>query len=122
MINIKKKYAQRIKRIKRVRKKIFGTSERPRVALTQTNRYLYVQAIDDEKGHTIIGMFSGAKELELKGFSKKNKKCAEVLAEVFAEKLKSKKINSIVFDRRFKKYTGVVKSFADKLREKGIKF
>jgi len=110
------------RRIKRVRKKIFGTEGAPRVVITQTNRNLYVQAVDDIKGNTLSSVSSIGKELGLKTNNKKSVKVAELLGEKLSEKLKKGKIKRIVLDRRVKKYHGIVKSFAEKLREKGIKF
>lgn len=110
------------RRIKRVRKKIFGTNIMPRVAVTQTNKNLYIQAIDDMKGRTLASISSIDKSLGLKTVSKKNIKVAELLAERIFEKLKKTKVKRIVLDRRNKKYHGIVKAFAEKLREKGIKF
>lgn len=117
---------QKIKRnerkIKRVRKKISGTKERPRVSFSQSNKYIYVQAVNDVDGKTLAYVSSLSKEIKVKNESKKNKKIAEELAEGFYKKLETAKIKEIVLDRRKKKFHGVVKSFSDKLREKGIKF
>ena len=110
------------RRIKRVRKKIFGTNIMPRIAVTQTNKNLYIQVIDDMKGRTLASISSIDKSLDLKTVSKKNIKVAEFLAERIFEKLEKTKVKRIVLDRRNKKYHGIVKAFAEKLREKGIKF
>ena len=120
VLEVKKR--QRIRRIKRVRKKIFGTKEKPRVTLTQTNKNLYAQAIDDVKGMTLAFVSTNSSKLGLKTVSRKNIKTAEFLAEKMQEKLQSANIKTIIFDRRSKKYHGVIKSFAEKLRASGVKF
>ena len=111
---LKQKNALKAKRIKRVRGKIFGTAERPRVALFKSNRYLYAQAIDDVNGVTLASV-DGRKLGE-----KANKEAAQNVAKVFAETLKSKNIENVVYDRRGQLYHGVVAAFADALRENGI--
>ncbi len=109
------------RKIKRVRKKISGTKAVPRLSFTQTNKNLYIQAIDDSKGKTLAGLSTLDKKLNLKDGSRKNIKTAELIAEKMAEKLQAIKIKQVVFDRRTKKYHGIVKVFAEKLRKKEIK-
>jgi len=111
---LKRKLALRIKRKKRVRANIFGTAELPRVSIFKSNKYVYVQAIDDANGVTLAAA-DGAKL----GF-KSNKSGAGELAKVFAETLKGKEISNVVFDRNGYLYHGVVAAFADGLRENGI--
>ncbi len=86
----------------------------PRVALFKSNKHLYAQAIDDVTATTLASV-NGAKEGQ-----KANKESAVVIAKIFAETLKSKGIERVVFDRRGNKYHGVVAAFADSLRENGI--
>ncbi len=112
---LKQKNALRLKRKKRVRGKIAGTVELPRVSIFKSNKYFYAQAIDDVGCKTLCAA-DGAKL----GFGS-NKEGAQNLAKVFAEALKSKNIDSVLFDRNGYKYHGVVASFADALRENGIK-
>jgi large subunit ribosomal protein L18 len=111
---LKRKLALRVKRKKRVRADIFGTIERPRVSIFRSNKYVYVQAIDDVNSTTLV-VADGAKL----GF-KSNKTGAKELAKVFAETLKAKEITTVVFDRNGYLYHGVVAVFADGLRENGI--
>ncbi|WP_458700198.1 50S ribosomal protein L18 [Sulfurospirillum sp. 1307] len=111
---LKRKLALRIKRKKRVRADISGTAERPRVSIFKSNRYVYVQAIDDVNGVTLASA-DGAKL----GF-KSSKEGANALAKVFAETLKEKNLTNVVFDRNGYLYHGVVAAFADGLRENGI--
>ena len=106
-------YAQRKAR---VRGKIHGTAELPRVSVFRSNKHFYAQAIDDDRGHTLA--YADGRKLGLKATREDVKKVAEDMA----EKLKAAKIERIVFDRNGYLYHGVVASFADALREAGIKF
>jgi len=111
---LKQKNALRARRIRRVRGKISGTAEMPRVALFKSNRHLYAQAIDDVNGVTLASV-DGRKLGE-----KANKESAVNVAKVFADNLKAKGIEKVVYDRRGNLYHGVVASFAEALRENGI--
>ena len=111
---LKQKNALRARRIRRVRGKISGTAEMPRVALFKSNRHLYAQAIDDVNGVTLASV-DGRKLGE-----KANKEAAANVAKVFAENLKAKGVEKVVYDRRGNLYHGVVASFAEALRENGI--
>lgn len=113
---------RKMKKISRVRKKVIGTPERPRVCFTQTNKHIYIQAVNDIEGKTLTFLSSLAKDLDIKSVARTSRKVAEILAEKFKEKLSTANISKIVFDKRDKKYHGVAKIFADKLREKGIQF
>ena len=113
---LKSKLANRLKRKKRVRSKISGTAELPRVSIFRSNRYLTVQAIDDAAGVTLVGMNSKAIG------QRANKEGATALAAEFAAKLKEKGIEKIVFDRNGYQYHGVVAAFGDALRANEIKF
>jgi large subunit ribosomal protein L18 len=108
---------KRLKRKKRVRAKIFGTKERPRLSVFRTNQHFYAQIIDDEEGKTLIGVNS----LQFKEKLTNKEKVMKV-AEVLAEKSKEKGIKKIVFDRDGFSYKGRIKIFAEKLRELGLEF
>lgn len=114
------KQAKKIRRIKRVRAKIFGTAERPRFTVYRSLKHIYAQAINDEKGETLVAV----SDFELTASQKKKSKTekAKNLGSLMAKKLKDKKITKIVFDRRGYKYHGVIKSFAEAVREGGIEF
>ncbi len=122
MGELEKKQERLLRRIKRVRKKIFGTSERPRLAITRSNRHIYAQLIDDIAGKSLGLVSTTSKSIREKLNSCKNREAASLLAESLFELCKKKKINKVVLDRRGRKYHIVLKTFADKLREKGIKF
>ncbi len=94
-----------------IRKKLHGTKERPRVFLFRSNKHIYLGIADDVQGKVLFSVRGG-----------KNKTAAIDLAKDFGKKLKTKKIETIVFDRSGYKYGGVVKNIADTLREIGIIF
>jgi large subunit ribosomal protein L18 len=108
---------RRLRRKKRVRAKIFGTKEKPRLSVFRTNQNFYAQIIDDEEGKTLVGVNS----LQFKEKLTNKEKVIKV-AEVLAEKAKEKGIKKIVFDRNGFSYKGRVKIFAEKLRELGLEF
>ena len=112
----RRKNRLRIKRKRRVRGKIRGTAQRPRVSVYRSNRHFYAQAIDDTKGHTLA--YSDGAKMGLRA----NKEDVKKVAQDLATKLKALNIDTIVFDRNGYLYHGVVASFADALRENGIKF
>lgn len=103
-------------------KLIKGTQEKPRVVLSESNRYLQVQAIDDVIGHTLL--FSSTADLAEKdnNFSRKNKDYAKKLGEVFAEQLKKVGKDKVVFDRNGRLYHGKIKMFCETMRQLGINF
>lgn len=104
----------RAKRKLRIRDKIKGTTARPRISVFRSNKYLYAQAIDDVSGMTIATV-DGMK-LKLGN----NKDQAKQIAAVFAQNLKDKGISEAVFDRNGYLFHGVIRAFADSLRENGI--
>lgn len=108
------------RRKNRVRRKIRGTAQRPRVTVFRSNQHLYVQVIDDSRGVTIASSSDVSKELtkELKGKKKIEK--AKVLASSIAKNLQKEKISAVVFDRGAYRYHGCVRTIAEELRASGI--
>lgn len=126
--NIDKKKLR--KNRKRRKGKVTGNSKLPRAVFSRSNRYLYVQAIDDENFHTLVS--SSTKELTKNtDYSRKSKFYAQRLAEAFADKLKKGGITNILFDRNGYRYqiskakknksSGKIKVFCEVLRKQGIK-
>ncbi len=111
----------RKRRHERSRKKLFGTSERPRLAVYRSLSHLYAQLIDDSAGKTLLGVATVSK-----GFPHRkdagNVKGAKGLGKFFAEKALEKKITQVIFDRGGFLYHGRVKAFAEGAREGGLKF
>lgn len=109
----------REKRKLRVRKHVFGTTDRPRLSVFKSNRYITGQLIDDEKGITIVDVQAEAKKMH----DKKSKlEAAAEVGKLLATKAKEAKVTKVVFDRNGYKYHGRVKSFADGAREGGLDF
>ncbi len=108
----------KLKRKMRVRKKIFGVSSRPRISVFKSNRHIFLQAIDDRDGYTIVSLSSVQKGFREKKVGVNN---AKDFGKTFGEQLKAKKIDSAVFDRNGNIYHGVVKQIADGVRESGVK-
>lgn len=114
-----KKSDQRLKRKVRIRKKVYGDSNKPRLAVYKSNKNIYVQAIDD-LNHTTIGSASTlSKELKVERLTID---AAKKVGELMGDILNKNKIEEAVFDRGGYIYHGRVKALADGIREKGIKF
>ncbi len=113
----KKQLAQ--KRKWRIRKKIIGSSSRPRITVCFTNKNIHAQCIDDLSGHTHHSVSTNNKD---HSNLLPNVEGATKLGSDLASKLKQGGVTSIVFDRAGRKYHGCVKAFADSLRQEGIKF
>ncbi len=109
--------ADRLKRQKRVRMKIKGTNNKPRLSVFRSNKFIYAQAIDDLGGKTLVSV----SEREVKEGKTKVEK-SKALGLLLASKLKKQKNEKIIFDKGAFKYHGRVKAFAEGLREGGIQF
>lgn len=106
---------------KRIRKKISGTADKPRVSVFRSNKQIYVQVIDDLKRVTLLSASSKEKEVaDVTGIKKTEK--AKLVGKLLAAKCKEKGIKNVVFDRGGYKYHGRVKSLAEAAREGGLKF
>ena len=105
----------------RIRKKINGTAETPRLAVYRSNKQIYVQVVDDLNGVTLLSAGSKEKEIADQAGIKKFEQ-AKLVGKLLATKCKEKGIEKVVFDRSGYKYHGRVKSLADAAREGGLKF
>ena len=110
---------ERERRHKRVRNKLAGTSERPRLCVFRSNSNLYVQIIDDSEGKTLVSASTLDKEVKEKH---SNIKAAQELGAVIAQRALEKNIKTVVYDRGGYVYHGVVKALADSAREAGLEF
>ena len=106
------------KRRWRIRKKVKGTAERPRLAVNFSNKHIYAQCIDDSKGCTLAYISTVAKDSKTRA----NSKGATEVGKSIAEKAKTVGIKSVVFDRSGRRYHGCVKTFAEAAREGGLQF
>ena len=107
------------RRQRRVRGKVSGTSERPRLRVTRTNANIYAQIIDDVAGNTLVSASSLDKEIEGNGG---NKTAARAVGKLVAERAKAKGIDTVVFDRGGYLYHGRVAELAEGAREGGLEF
>lgn len=114
------KQLARARRHRRVRKKISGTPERPRLAVFRSNRYIYAQLIDDTNGHTLASASSIEKDLDLK--DKKKSEAATEVGRALAKRAREKGVEKVVFERGGNLYHGRVKSLAEGAREGGLVF
>jgi large subunit ribosomal protein L18 len=112
----------RIKRHKRVRKNISGSSERPRLCIFRSLKHIYAQVIDDKKGTTLVSLSTLGPEIKGKGKYQGNVKAAEMLGSLLAKKLEEKGIKKVVFDRGGYLYHGRVKAVAESTRKGKIVF
>jgi large subunit ribosomal protein L18 len=106
----------------RIRRKVAGTAERPRLAVHFSGKHLYAQAIDDDAGHTLAA--ASTAERSLMGTNKyaANRAAAEKIGKIIAERLLRKKLDRVVLDRGGFLYHGKVKALADAARASGLKF
>ena len=110
---------ERERRHIRVRNKISGTAERPRLCVYRSNSNLYVQIVDDVAGNTLAQASTLDKEVKTKHA---NKEAAKEVGALIAKRAQEKKIKEVVFDRGGYIYHGVVKELAEAARENGLKF
>lgn len=116
-----KKISQQ-RRHDRIRKKIEGTEQRPRVSVRKSLKHIHVQIINDEKGHTLVAASTVSKEFSHIKTNKCNIPTAKEIGKNLAEKALKKGIKKVVFDRGGYKYHGCIKALADSLREGGLEF
>ncbi|WP_018924656.1 50S ribosomal protein L18 [Salsuginibacillus kocurii] len=110
----------RKKRHMSVRKKIKGTTERPRLNVFRSSKHIYAQVIDDVKGETIVAASSTENDLGLENGG--NKEAAKKIGELIATRAVEKGLDTVVFDRGGFVYHGRVQELADAARENGLKF
>lgn len=112
----------RYARKKRIRKKIFGTSTRPRLIVYKSNKHIYAQIINDERGHTLVAASSLSKEFKGQSNKGSNIEGAKIVGDLIASQALEKSIEQVVFDRSGFLYHGRVKALAEAVRQKGISF
>jgi large subunit ribosomal protein L18 len=104
---------------KRIRSRVAGTQERPRLAVFRSVNHIYAQVIDDQQGHTLVAASTTEKDLRGKGG---NVDGAKLIGKAVAERAKEKGISKVVFDRGGYLYHGRVKALADAARAAGLEF
>lgn len=123
MRTVTNKRAERQRRHARLRKRVFGTAERPRLAVYRSHQHIYAQIINDEQGHTLVA--ASTLESEIKGDGSEyfgNAEAARKIGERIAQKAREKGIETVVFDRGGNKYHGRVAALAEAAREAGLQF
>ncbi len=110
---------ERTRRHARVRRKVSGTAERPRLCVYKSNTALYAQIIDDVAGNTLVSASTLEKDVKTK---RSNKEAAKEVGTLIAKRATDKKIKSVVFDRSGYIYHGIVKELAEAAREGGLEF
>jgi len=104
---------------KRIRRRVAGTQERPRLAIFRSLNHIYAQVIDDQQGHTLAAAASTEQDLRGKGG---NVEGAKLIGQAVARRAKDKGITRVVFDRGGYQYHGRVKALADAARQAGLEF
>ncbi|HEV8357443.1 MAG TPA: 50S ribosomal protein L18 [Gemmatimonadales bacterium] len=111
---------RRYRRHLRVRKKVTGTPERPRLVIFRSIKHIYAQLVDDDRGATLLGVSDGSEGLALDGQGKVAK--AKATGKLLADRARAAGIAKVVFDRAGYRYHGRVKAVADGAREGGLEF
>jgi len=117
-----KKLAGRLRRHRRVRKRISGSTERPRLSVFRSQKHIYAQIVDDTQGRTLVAISSLSPDLRQKLKTAGNRSAAAQVGRLLAEKAKAAGITAVVFDRGGYLYHGRIQSLADAAREGGLVF
>ncbi len=122
MADVAKKRAGLSRRRRRIRKKVFGTPERPRLCVSRSLKHIYVQLIDDVAGRSLLAI--GTLSEPIKGAMKStgNREAAAKVGALVAERAKKAGITRVCFDRGGRKYHGRIKALADAARKGGLQF
>jgi large subunit ribosomal protein L18 len=113
---------QRTRRRHRVRRRLKGTTERPRLTVFRSHKHLYAQVINDDEGRTLAAASTQDKDLRTKLAYGGNKTAAQTIGAVIAERAKAAGVTKVCFDRREYKYHGRLAALADAAREGGLSF
>lgn len=122
MINKTSRTKVRVKKHMKIRNKIVGTSERPRLTVFRSDKHMYAQVIDDLTGHTIVAASTVEKDIKSNLDKTNNVSAATLVGETVGKRAVEKGITEVVFDRGGYIYQGKVKALADAAREAGLKF
>jgi large subunit ribosomal protein L18 len=117
---VKRKRKERVR--KSIRQRLAGTPAAPRMIIVRSNKYLYTQVYDDSRGSVVASASTMEEGIKSQLKSTKDKEAAKLMGEIIAQRLKEKKITTVVFDRNIYPFKGRVKVFADSARENGIQF
>ena len=121
-MNPKLVQVRRLRRQRHVRKRLFGTPERPRLCIFRSSKHIYAQVINDENGTTLVAAGTLDPEIKAQAAYGGNKAAASLVGKAVAERAKQAGIDKICFDRRSYKYHGRVQALADAARAAGLQF
>ncbi|MFQ5839807.1 MAG: 50S ribosomal protein L18 [Candidatus Methylomirabilales bacterium] len=122
MIDWRRKREERAKRHRRVRRKVFGLPERPRLTVFKSARHMYAQIVNDLEGHTIAAASTLSAEFRSRFAKGAKTDAAKVVGEILAEKAQQAQIRRVVFDRGGYPFHGRIRALASGAREKGLEF
>ncbi len=122
MFNKMNRKETRARRHVRLRKKLEGTAERPRLSVYRSLKHFHVQLVDDIKGVTLLGVSSQDKDIKGKAKNMSSQEGAKLIGALVAKRALEKNIAAIVFDRGGIQYHGAIKALADSARQAGLKF
>jgi large subunit ribosomal protein L18 len=122
MIGLIDRNSERLRIHKRIRTKISGNTERPRLCVYRSSRYIYAQIVDDSQGKTLASASTIEKDLRGGCKGTGNIEASRLIGKTIAERAKSKGIEAVVFDRGGYLYHGRIKAVAEAARESGLKF
>jgi large subunit ribosomal protein L18 len=118
----KTREASREIRHARIRKKVMGTAERPRLNVFKSHKNLYIQIIDDKAGHTLAAVSSLEPEVKTSLKARGNLASAKAIGTLVAQRAQAKGIKRVIFDRGGNRFFGAIKALADAARESGLEF
>ncbi|GAC1494457.1 MAG: 50S ribosomal protein L18 [Bradyrhizobium sp.] len=121
-MSVRTKQAERLRRRRRVRAKVRGSAERPRLSVFRSSKHIYAQVIDDLKGETLASASSLEKTMREAGNTGANIDAAKAVGKLLAERAVKNGVTEVVFDRGSYLYHGRVKALADAARESGLSF
>ena len=122
MLDVSKRERSRLRRHHRVRLRVYGTPDRPRLNVYRSNTHLYAQVIDDTTGKTLVSASTLDKEIKGKLKSGANMSAAAAVGRLVADRALKANLRSVVFDRGGYRFHGRIKALAEASREKGLKF
>ncbi|MDE2127551.1 MAG: 50S ribosomal protein L18 [Armatimonadetes bacterium] len=121
-MRVEEKERLRLRRHRRVRSRVTGTANRPRLSVSRSLKHIYVQLIDDAQGHTLVAASSRDTEVASQKVSGGNLSGAVAVGKLIADRAKQAGVGAVVFDRGGYKYHGRVKALADAARAGGLSF
>ena len=122
MIKKENRRSERLRRHLKIRKRIIGTIDRPRISVFKSLKHIYAQIVDDENGHTLISVSTLDPEIKNELKSKNNGERAKLVGSEIANRALSKNIKKVVFDRSGYLYHGIIKTLAEAARSEGLEF